>query len=68
VTIPFIGSATLSWLATPWQGPFARLLGGMDLSGIIGAVVSGVLYYLLARGYFRQYARASYVDSLEGKT
>ncbi|BCL78334.1 cytosine permease [Ktedonobacteria bacterium brp13] len=66
VTIPFIGSATLPWLATPWQGPFARLLGGMDLSGIIGAVVSGVLYYLLAHGYFRQHARASYIDSLEG--
>ena len=49
VTIPFISSATLPWLSTPWQGPLAHLLGGMDFSGIIGAVVSGTLYYLLAR-------------------
>lgn len=56
VTIPFIGSAMLPWLSTPWQGPFAHVLGGMDLSGIIGAIVSGVLYYVFARGYFRQNA------------
>jgi nucleobase:cation symporter-1, NCS1 family len=54
VTIPFISSATLPWLSTPWQGPLAHLLGGMDFSGIIGALVSGTLYYLLARSYFRQ--------------
>ncbi|GCE23781.1 cytosine permease [Dictyobacter kobayashii] len=52
VTIPFIGSATLPWLSTPWQGPLAHLLGGIDISGLIGAIVSGLLYYLLGRGYF----------------
>ncbi len=56
VTIPFIGSATLPWLATPWQGPLAHLLGGMDISGIVGALVSGGLYYLLGRGYFGRQA------------
>ena len=53
-TIPFIGSATLPWSGQIWQGPIAHLLGGMDFSGIIGAVVSGVIYYLLGRGYFRR--------------
>jgi NCS1 family nucleobase:cation symporter-1 len=54
VTIPFIGSATLPWLSQPWQGPLAHLLGGMDLSGIIGAVVSGLLYLLLNLPRLRQ--------------
>ncbi len=53
-TIPFIGSATVPWLATPWQGPLAHLLGGMDISGIVGALVSALLYYLLGRSYFNQ--------------
>jgi NCS1 family nucleobase:cation symporter-1 len=52
ITIPFIGSATLPWLSQPWQGPLAHLLGGMDISGIVGAVVSAFLYYILARPYF----------------
>ena len=56
VTIPFIGSATLPWMSHPWQGPLAHLLGGMDISGIVGAVVSALLYYILARPYFRQLA------------
>ncbi|GAC1617123.1 MAG: cytosine permease [Ktedonobacteraceae bacterium] len=56
VTIPFIGSASIPWLATPWQGPLAHLLGGMDISGIVGAVVSGLLYYFLGRSYFSQAA------------
>ncbi len=51
VTIPFIGSAYLPGANEPWHGPLASLLGGMDLSGIIGAVVSGVLYYVLGRAY-----------------
>jgi len=51
-TIPFIASATVPWLAQPWQGPLAHLLGGVDISGIVGAVVSAVLYFLLARSYF----------------
>lgn len=55
VTIPFIGSATLPWLATPWQGPLAHLLGGMDISGLVGAIVSGLLYYLLGRNYFSRW-------------
>jgi NCS1 family nucleobase:cation symporter-1 len=52
VTIPFIGSATLPWLSQPWQGPLAHLLGGLDISGIVGAIVSAVLYYILGRSYF----------------
>jgi nucleobase:cation symporter-1, NCS1 family len=56
VTIPFIGSATLPWMTQPWQGPLAHLLGGMDFSGIIGAVVSALLYYALGTQYFRQAA------------
>ncbi|HLZ63126.1 MAG TPA: cytosine permease [Ktedonosporobacter sp.] len=53
ITIPFIGSATLPWLTQPWQGPLAHLLGGTDISGIIGAVASGLLYYALGRSYFK---------------
>ncbi|GER84383.1 cytosine permease [Thermogemmatispora aurantia] len=59
ITIPFIGSATLPWLSQPWQGPLAHLLGGMDLSGIIGAVVSGLLYLLLNLPRLRQRPAAS---------
>ncbi len=55
-TLPFIGSATLPWLATPWQGPVAHLLGGMDISGLVGALVSGLLYYFLGRSYFNRSA------------
>jgi len=55
-TIPFIGAANVPWLATPWQGPFAHLLGGMDISGIVGALVSALLYYFIGRGYFNQSA------------
>ena len=51
-TIPFIGSAQLPWMAEPWQGPLARLLGGSDISGIVGAVVSGAVYYGLGRWRF----------------
>jgi nucleobase:cation symporter-1, NCS1 family len=51
-TIPFIGSAMLPWSGQAWQGPMAHFLGGMDFSGIVGAVVSGILYYLLGRRYF----------------
>lgn len=52
ITIPFIGSAILPWQAQPWQGPLAHLLGGMDFSGIVGAIVSGLLYFMLGRAYF----------------
>jgi nucleobase:cation symporter-1, NCS1 family len=52
VTIPFIGSATLPWVTQPWQGPLAHLLGGIDISGIVGAVVSALLYYVLGSRYF----------------
>ncbi|GCE16001.1 purine-cytosine permease family protein [Tengunoibacter tsumagoiensis] len=54
VTIPFISSAPFPWLAQPWQGPLAHMLGGMDVSGIVGALVSGGLYYYLGRTRFRQ--------------
>ncbi len=54
VTVPFIGAATLPWLSQPWQGPLAHLLGGMDISGIIGAVTSALLYYVLGHRYFRR--------------
>ena len=53
VTIPFIGSATLPWSGQIWQGPLAHLLGGMDISGIVGAIVSAILYFLLGRRYSR---------------
>ncbi|MBE3558070.1 MAG: cytosine permease [Ktedonobacteraceae bacterium] len=53
VAIPFIGSANLPWLAQPWQGPLAHMLGGLDLSGIIGAIVSALLYYGLGQRYYR---------------
>jgi NCS1 family nucleobase:cation symporter-1 len=52
-TIPFIGSATLPWMTQPWQGPLAHFLGGADISGIVGAVVSALLYYALGSTYFR---------------
>ncbi len=57
VTIPFIGSASLPWMAQPWQGPIAHMLGGMDISGIVGAVVSALLYFILARSHFSRLAR-----------
>jgi NCS1 family nucleobase:cation symporter-1 len=57
VTIPFIASASLPWMTQPWQGPLAHLLGGMDISGIVGAVVSALLYYILGRQYFSSLAR-----------
>jgi NCS1 family nucleobase:cation symporter-1 len=56
VTIPFIASATLPWMTQPWQGPLAHLLGGMDISGIVGAIVSALLYYVLGRQYFNSSA------------
>ncbi len=49
-TIPCIGSAYLPWLSQPWQGPIAHWLGGADISGIVGAVVSALVYYVLASG------------------
>ncbi len=54
LTIPFIGSATLPWSGQTWQGPLAHLLGGMDISGIVGALASALLYYILGRGYFNR--------------
>jgi nucleobase:cation symporter-1, NCS1 family len=62
VTIPFIGSATLPWMSQPWQGPIAHLLGGMDISGIVGAVVSALLYYILARPYFGQLVHKQHIQ------
>ena len=56
ITIPFIATATLPWLGQPWQGSLAHLLGGMDISGIIGAIVSGLLYFILGRSYFKRMA------------
>jgi NCS1 family nucleobase:cation symporter-1 len=58
VTIPFIGSATLPWMSQPWQGPLAHLLGGMDISGIVGAIVSAILYALLSLPSLRRRAAA----------
>jgi NCS1 family nucleobase:cation symporter-1 len=40
--IPFVD-------ATLYQGPMARLLGGADISGLVGAIVAGIIYYALAR-------------------
>ncbi len=40
--IPFVD-------ATLYQGPFSRLLGGADISGIVGAIVAGIVYYVLQR-------------------
>ncbi len=52
-TIPFVASAQLPWMTAPWQGPAAHALGGMDISGIVGAIVSGIVYFALGRAYFR---------------
>ena len=62
-TIPFIGSAQLPWMSAPWQGPLAHLLGGMDISGIVGAVVSALLYYALGRAYFQRTPSAEGVEA-----
>ncbi len=51
-TIPFIGAATLPWQQQPWQGPMAHLLGGADISGIVGAIVSALAYYLICKMNF----------------
>lgn len=53
-TIPFVSAAY-----TPggsWQGPLAQFFGGADFSGIVGAIVSGVVYYVIGRQYFRHAA------------
>jgi NCS1 family nucleobase:cation symporter-1 len=60
-TVPFIGSAQLPWMTQPWQGPLAHALGGMDVSGVVGALVSGLLYYGLVRR-----SRAAPVERLRG--
>src|SRR5260221_13680210 len=38
--IPFVNATLL-------QGPLSRLLGGTDISGIVGALVAGIIYYAL---------------------
>jgi NCS1 family nucleobase:cation symporter-1 len=40
--IPFVN-------ATLFQGPLSHLLGGIDISGVVGAVVAGILYYAFVR-------------------
>ena len=50
-SIPFVAYAQLPWMtaATAYQGPIAQRLGGADISGIVGAVVAGVVYYAVRR-------------------
>ena len=43
----------------------AHLLGGMDFSGIAGAVVSALLYSILARLYFSQLAHKQHINEEE---
>lgn len=50
-TVPFISAAYVP--GGSWQGPLAQALGGADISGIVGAIVAGVVYYLLGQSYFR---------------
>lgn len=65
-TIPFIASAQLPWMSAPWQGPAARALGGMDISGIVGAIVAGIVYYVLARRFVRAAVEASSAPAISG--
>jgi len=51
-TIPFVSYAQLPWMRQPYIGPASTLLGGADISGIVGALVAGLLYYLLGRATF----------------
>lgn len=47
-----------------YTGPGARALGGIDISIVFGIVVSGVVYYLLARPVLRGVEEAAYRRSL----
>lgn len=64
-TIPFIGAAYLPWLSQPWQGPMAHMLGGADISGIIGAAVSGIIYCLVGSQYFKGTETAEHPEKVE---
>ncbi len=46
VEIPFVNSSL-------YEGPVARSMGGADISWIVGAVLSGALYYLAATRVLR---------------
>ena len=53
-------AATLPFCVLPdlYVGPLARVLGGIDLGWLVGLLVSGAVYWLLARG-LRDMARAA---------
>jgi NCS1 family nucleobase:cation symporter-1 len=40
--VPFVNATLL-------QGPLSHLLGGADISGLVGALVAGIIYYALQR-------------------
>lgn len=46
-----------------YVGPMARLLGGADLSFVVGLIVAGGLYYLFGRGVDRTAEQAAIVAS-----
>jgi NCS1 family nucleobase:cation symporter-1 len=47
VQVPFLDSAF-------YTGPLVALLGGVDISWIVGLIVPGILYYLLGRASQRR--------------
>jgi purine-cytosine permease-like protein len=60
--------AAALWVNSPlFQGPFSHLLGGSDMSFFTGAIVSGILYWLLSR-IFASPQQASSVLQQEGST
>ncbi len=46
IQVPFVSNGL-------YTGPIARALSGADLSWIAGLIVTGALYYTLARGSSR---------------
>lgn len=61
--IPFI------FLPGVWEGPIAMALGGADISFAVGLIVSGALYFIVARGIDHEAeakARAISQRELEG--
>ena len=46
VEVPFVNSSL-------YEGPIAKSMGGADISWIVGAILAGVLYYLVATRILR---------------
>jgi NCS1 family nucleobase:cation symporter-1 len=50
VQVPFLSTAF-------YTGPLVELLGGVDISWIVGLIVPGILYYALGRASQRRAPR-----------